>query len=83
MRIGLLRFVKSPQIAARIRRLILVGFALTAAISWWVVVDEGPSDARVITAVVTTLVVVVELTVRRRRREPEERGTPGDSDSLF
>jgi uncharacterized membrane-anchored protein len=75
MRTGLLRFIKSPQIVARIRRLTLVGFALTGAISWWMVVDEGPSDARVITAIVATLVVVVELTVRRRRREPEERGT--------
>jgi hypothetical protein len=72
MRIGLLRFSKSPQIAARIRRLTIVGFALTAAINWWMVVDEGPSNARVITAIVTTLVVVVELTVRRRRRDVEE-----------
>ena len=73
MRIGLLRFIKSPQIVARIRRLTLVGFALTAAISWWMVVDEGLSDARVITAIITTLVVVVEFTVRRRRRDIEER----------
>ncbi len=76
MKTGLLRFIKSPRIAARIRRLMVVGFALTAAINWWMVVDEGPSNARVITAIVTTLVVVVELTVRRWRREPEERGTP-------
>ncbi len=74
MKIGLLRFVKSPRIVARIRRLTMVGFALTAAISWWMVVDEGPSDARVITAIITTLVVVAELTVRRRR-EAKERGT--------
>ena len=72
MRIGLLRFIKSPQIVARIHRLTMVGFALTAAISWWMVIDEGPSDAKVITAIVTTLVVVVELTVRRRRRDVEE-----------
>jgi len=72
MKTGLLRFIKSPRIVARIRRLTLVGFALTAAISWWMVVDEGPSDARVITAIITTLVVVVELTVRRRRRDVEE-----------
>jgi len=72
MRIGLLRFIKSPQIVARIRRLTMIGFALTAAINWWMVIDEGPSDARVITAVVTTLVVVVELTLRRRRRDVEE-----------
>ena len=72
MRVGLLRFIKSPQIAARIRRLTIVGFALTAAINWWMVVDEGPSNARVITAIVTTLVVIVELTVRRRRRDAEE-----------
>jgi len=71
MRIGLLRFIKSPQIVARIRRLTIVGFALTAAINWWMVVDEGPSNAKVITAIVTTL-VVVELTVRRRRRDVEE-----------
>lgn len=72
MKIGLLRFIKSPRIVARIRRLTLVGFALTAAVSWWMVVDEGPSDARVITAIVTTLVVIVELTVRRRRRDAKE-----------
>ena len=72
MRIGLLRFIKSPHIVARIRRLTMIGFALTAVINWWMVIDEGPSDARVITAVVTTLVVVVELTLRRRRRDAEE-----------
>ena len=72
MRIGLLRFIKSPQVAARIRRLTMVGFALAAAISWWIVIDEGPSDARVITAIITTLVVVVELTLRRRQRKPKE-----------
>jgi len=81
MKIGLLRFITSPRIVARIRRLATVGFALTAAISWWMVVDEGPSDARVITAIFTTLAVVVELTVRRRRRKPEERDTSRDPDS--
>ena len=75
MGIVLSRFIKSPQVAARIRRLTMAGFALAAAISWWIVVDEGPSDARVITAIITTLVVVVELALRRRRREPEGRGS--------
>jgi len=72
------RFIKSPRIVARIRLVARVSFAVAAALSWWTVIDEGPSDARVITAIVTTLVVVVELTVRRRRPEQEERDTaPG------
>lgn len=42
--------------------------AFTAIVNWWLVIDEGPSDARVITAVVATLVAIGEIVWRVRAR---------------
>jgi hypothetical protein len=50
-------------------------FCAGAVVGWWLVVDEGPSTARVLAAVATSVAGVAEVirVVRTTRRAKEER----------
>jgi len=41
-------------------------FALIAVVSWWMVIEDGPSPARLIAAIVTSVGAVIQVTVRGR-----------------
>jgi len=60
-------FIKTPEARRRIRAFTVVVFVLLAAISWWSIATEGPTPARVISAVASTIVAVLEAFVPKRR----------------
>ena len=61
------RFVVSPRAKRRARTISAVLFALVAALSWWAVAEDGPSPARMITAIVASVAVVLDLLLPKRR----------------
>ena len=62
------RFVVSPRAKRRARVISVVLFGLVAALSWWGIAEDGPSPARVITAIVASVAVVLDLVLPKRRR---------------
>lgn len=66
---GLLsRFVVSPRAKRRARVISVFLFGLLAVLSWWTVVEDGPSTARVITAIMATAAVILDVALPKRRR---------------
>jgi hypothetical protein len=57
---------KSPRRNPRLLLVSIVLFGLMAIISWWMVIEDGPSPARVIAAVATSVGAVLQAIVRRR-----------------
>ena len=57
-----------PGVAKRARLIAAVLFGLAAATSWWIVIEQGPSPARVIAAVATTVVVLLDVFLPNRKR---------------
>jgi len=62
------KLVLSPSARRRAHVIAAVAFGCVAAISWWQVVTEGATSARVLSAVASTVVVVLEVFLPRRRR---------------
>ena len=62
------RFVVSPRAKRRARVISAVLFALVAALSWWAVAEDGPSPARLITAIVASVAAILDLVLPKRRR---------------
>lgn len=58
----------SPRAKRRVQILMIVAFATLAITNWWLVIDEGPSTARVLAAIISTAIVIVT-----RFRKPPER----------
>ena len=60
--------IKSPTVR---RRLLLISglvFVLVAALSWWTVMEEGATTARVLAAVASSVAAVLQLAFPTRRR---------------
>jgi hypothetical protein len=68
------RFARSPSAKRRLRLLSIVALAGVAALSWWTIVEQGASTARVLTAVVSSAAVLAQALwphgARRGRRAP-------------
>ena len=71
------RFLKSPEAKKKAHRIAGALLFLVAAVSWWIVIEEGASPARVINGVVASAVAVLELflpnrprLMRRRKSQP-------------
>jgi DMSO/TMAO reductase YedYZ heme-binding membrane subunit len=62
------RIAVTPRAQGKLRRLSVVLLVLLAAFSWWSVIQEGPSPARVILAVATTVAAVLDAFVPKKRR---------------
>lgn len=74
---GLLsRVTMSARAKRRFRVASVAMLAIVAALSWWMVADEGPSPARLIAAIVTSVAALLELLLPRRRRLFRRSGTP-------
>jgi len=66
---GLLsRFAVSERAKKRLRVISVVMLGVVAALSWWAVVEDGPSAARVILAIVSSVAAVVQAVDPRGRR---------------
>ncbi|MBN2565595.1 MAG: hypothetical protein JXB46_07770, partial [Candidatus Eisenbacteria bacterium] len=61
-------FVRSPEVRARMRRISVLLLTVGALIGWWMVVDEGPSRARVIGASATSVAALLQVFFPGRRR---------------
>ncbi len=62
------RLLRSPRARARLRVLTAVLFGLVAVLSWWGIITEGHSTARVIGAIASSIVFVLEAFLPKRRR---------------
>jgi hypothetical protein len=60
--------VKSPRLRSRLALLTTVLFPALAVVSWWMVVEDGPSPARVTAAIATTAGAIVQGIVHVRGR---------------
>ena len=47
-------------------------FALLAVVNWWMVIDEGPSTARILGAIAGTIGAVLQAVAHRRRRASDD-----------
>jgi len=66
---GLLeRYATTPGAKRRLRIVAIALPALVAVVSWWSVVEDGSSKARVITAAAATVAALVEAFVPKTRR---------------
>ena len=72
------RFLKSPEAKQKAHRVAGVMFLLVAAFSWWIVIEDGASPARVIGGVAASVAAVLELFLPKRRRLlRRQRSAPG------
>lgn len=72
------RLLVSDRAKQRARLISLVAFAAVALISWWAIIDEGPTRARVIGAIAATFAVLIEsLWPQRPRLLRRQRSAPG------
>ncbi len=66
---GLLsRFAVSPRAKQRARLISVIVFGVVAAMSWWSIIEEGASPARVITAIVTSVAALLDALLPKRKR---------------
>lgn len=68
MRRILSRFLKSDKAKKRARRISVFALFLVAVVNWWIVIEDGASNARVITGIVASVTLVLELFFPARRR---------------
>jgi uncharacterized membrane protein len=62
------RFLASSSGKHRAHLITGIAVVLVAAVNWWLVVDEGPSPARIIAGIVASVAAVLELVLPNRRR---------------
>ncbi|MCU0638770.1 MAG: CPBP family intramembrane metalloprotease [Candidatus Krumholzibacteria bacterium] len=62
------RFLKSDEAKKRARRITLFALLLVAVVDWWIVIEDGASNARVITGIVASATLALEMFYPTRRR---------------
>ena len=62
------RFLKSDEAKKRAHRIAGFILLLVAVVDWWIVIEDGVSNARVITGIVASVTAVLELLFPTRRR---------------
>lgn len=76
-------FLKSDEAKKRAHRIAGFMLILAAVVNWWIVIEDGVSNARVITAIVASVVAVLELLYPTRRRLlRRRRSAPGSKEAL-
>lgn len=58
--------VSSPQVKSRLLVLTAALFAVLAILSWWMVIEDGPSPARLLAAIAATVGAIIQTAIRKR-----------------
>lgn len=62
------RFAVSARAKQRARVISAILLGLVAAMSWWGVIEDGATPARVVVAVATSVAVLLDVLLPKRRR---------------